>query len=557
MDDTIKLPVWADEIRSLYMSDAANQFIVSGNVNDKITLPTGTLGTLEDFLLKALLVPFDVVLVYDIGRGITCPKGQKHFNSDNAELPSTPRHAVEAITEYLNYIANNNALNKVGRHVAVVIRDAQLIVPAAGQPTLDQHATASLIRDWASRSEYLRNGFATFLVTENVNDLHPLLATSDRAARITIPLPSGDDLKQYLRSVAGTYFKALRTFGDAATVGEQLVGVTLAEVEKMLKLRHHDDKPLSMGDLVKIKKQIIEKQADGLIEFIESDKNFDWVLGHEEQKKALRNQLALWKQDDLRAIPMGYLLAAPVGVGKTFFIECLAGEAGYPVIRVKNFRTKWVGETESKQEKIIRLIRAIGRCFVFFDEADQTLGKRDGGDGDSGLSGRVYSAWAQEMSNSKNRGKIVWILASSRADLIEVDLKRPGRIDVSAPLFPSGTDEEAFALLAGMLKREGIELPPDAFDRLRMSKRDDVMRNLIPQWLTAGAAESLAKRVYLETKSPHPCVEGDAFAILEDCLWDYEPPVPLSKLKEQIIIAANNCTDTSFIPAPFKAFRSH
>ena len=29
---------------------------------------------------------------------------------------------------------------------------------------------------------------------------------------------------------------------------------------------------------------------------------------------------------------------------------------------------------------------------------------------------------AQEMSDTRNRGKIVWILGSSRPDLIEVDL---------------------------------------------------------------------------------------------------------------------------------------
>ena len=41
---------------------------------------------------------------------------------------------------------------------------------------------------------------------------------------------------------------------------------------------------------------------------------------------------------------------------------------------------------------------------------------RDGGDGDSGLSGRVYAMLAKEMSDTRNRGKIVWV--GPTADLL-------------------------------------------------------------------------------------------------------------------------------------------
>ena len=140
---------------------------------------------------------------------------------------------------------------------------------------------------------------------------------------------------------------------------------------------------------------------------------------------------------------MGYLLCGPVGTGKTFLVECLAGEAGVPVVKLKNFRDRWVGSSEGNLEKIFRLIRALGRCMVFIDEADQTLGKRDSGSNDSGLSGRIYSMIAQEMSDSGNRGRVLWLLASSRPDLIEVDLKRPGRIDVKVPLLPTSTTRRA------------------------------------------------------------------------------------------------------------------
>ena len=135
-------------------------------------------------------------------------------------------------------------------------------------------------------------------------------------------------------------------------------------------------------------------------------------------------------------MPMGYLLCGPVGTGKTFMVECLAGEAGVPVVKLKNFRDKWVGSTEGNLEKIFRLLQALGRCFVFVDEADQALGRRDGGEQRlRRLRPRLRHDRRGDEQHA-NRGKIVWILASSRPDLIEVDLKRPGRIDVKIPILP-------------------------------------------------------------------------------------------------------------------------
>src|ERR1700721_666642 len=146
-------------------------------------------------------------------------------------------------------------------------------------------------------------------------------------------------------------------------------------------------------------------------------------------------------------MPMGYLLCGPVGTGKTYTPECPPGEAGVPGVKLKNFRDKWVGSTEGNLERIFRLLHALGRCFVFIDEADQALGKRNSQADDGGISGRVYSMIAEEMSNTANRGKLIWVLASSRPDLIEVDLKRPGRIDVKIPLFPTATPAEGLELI--------------------------------------------------------------------------------------------------------------
>lgn len=50
---------------------------------------------------------------------------------------------------------------------------------------------------------------------------------------------------------------------------------------------------------------------------------------------------------------MGYLLCGAVGTGKTFLAQCAAGEIGIPCVVLKNFRSKYVGETEGNLERVL------------------------------------------------------------------------------------------------------------------------------------------------------------------------------------------------------------
>src|SRR6202035_4743180 len=267
------------------------------------------------------------------------------------------------------------------------------------------------------------------------------------------------------------------------------------------------------------------------------------LYGQDKLKELLRQDIALWRRNEVKALPKGYLLCGPVGTGKTFLAECLAGEAGVPVVKLQNFRDKWVGTTEGNLEKIFRLLRALGRCFVFIDEADQTLGKRDSGSNDSGLSGRVYSMIAQEMSDSDSRGRVIWILASSRPDLIEVDLKRPGRIDVKIPLFPTVTADEGFHLIRALCRRYGLEIEESGLASLS---------SLVPTLLTPASAETIAFKVYraVKTETTTP------LAALEQQLRRYQNPVSKEVMDFQLRLAVDEATDLDLVPAAFRSLRS-
>jgi SpoVK/Ycf46/Vps4 family AAA+-type ATPase len=116
----------------------------------------------------------------------------------------------------------------------------------------------------------------------------------------------------------------------------------------------------------------VENDTNGLIEVLKTKRTLNDIYGLDSIKAWLRQDFELWRKNDTAALPKGYLSCGPVGTGKTYLVECLAGEASVSVVKLKNFRDKWVGSSEG----IFRLIHALGRCYVFIDEADQGLGHR-------------------------------------------------------------------------------------------------------------------------------------------------------------------------------------
>jgi hypothetical protein len=536
-------PQWVAELALGYESGAHGQFILYGNVADRFPLG-GRLVGLGRYIDAQLLGSFDLLFSYDPGNGLILLRGGERYAQwpaakEMGPWPRDPRAAVELLSRYLRYRANLAALGrKDSEHVAVIIRGADQLLPGGRAGDFEIASLASLIRDWASEPPFTELAFASFLIADNLNDLHPQVAFNPRVSRVRVPLPDAAVLRRALAQLRVDHPAAFNADSGDEEAAAALTGVSVAALGSLVRIRAHEGRVLAAADWVRAKKELVETDASGLIEFIESKRTLDDYHAQEALKVWLRQDIALWNASDLRALPMGYIFCGPVGTGKTYLVECLSGEAGVPVVKLKNFRDRWVGSSEGNLEKIFRLIRALGRCIVFIDEADQTLGKRDSGSGDSGLSGRIYSMIAQEMSNADNRGRVMWILASSRPDLIEVDLKRPGRIDVKIPLLPTSTVQESAALLNAMFKR---------FD---MAGGVDALASLpLPILLTPGAAEALAVKVYRR----HRTASLEPLAALAACLDGYQAPVPRDVLEFQMRIAIREATDMAFVPPALRS----
>jgi hypothetical protein len=363
-------PAWAAEIALAYESTAQGQFIISGNVHDRISV-NSALVNLGGFIEKELLAGFQVIFTFDLGNGLRLVRGAELLGdwSGAKRLEPTirqPLAAIELISSYLRYLGNLRVLRRdKPLHVACVLRDADDILPSMGSWNYELGGIASLLRDWASEAPFCDLPFVSLIVADNINDLHPSVALNPRAARIKVPLPTVAGLSaalSLLRRDYGAAFEA--STGDDAVMGAALAGVAVTAVEALCKERAHEKRPIRGGDLVDIKKQLVERESAGLVDFIESKRTLADYEGQEALKAWLRQDVTLWKAGDLKALPKGYLICGPVGTGKTFLVDCLAGEAGIPVVKLKNFRDRWVGSSEGNLEKIIGLVRALGRCMV-------------------------------------------------------------------------------------------------------------------------------------------------------------------------------------------------
>ena len=154
---------------------------------------------------------------------------------------------------------------------------------------------------------------------------------------------------------------------------------------------------------------------------------------------------------------------------------------------------------------------------------------------------------AKEMSDTKNRGKIIWIFATSRPDLVEVDLKRQGRLDVHIPLFPPGDAAGRATLFAAMARKLKLPIKPEELpplpdnDQIGGNEMEGILVRALREYETAqDAAERGAGKAV-------PLPECVARAIA-----DFRPSAHVERLELMDLLAVKECTDTRFLPERFR-----
>lgn len=151
----------------------------------------------------------------------------------------------------------------------------------------------------------------------------------------------------------------------------------------------------------------------------------------------------------------GLLLYGYPGCGKTLLASAVAGECGLNFISVKGpeILNKYIGASEKSVRDLFERAQAARPCVLFFDEFDSVAPKR--GHDSTGVTDRVVNQLLTQMDGAEGLSGVYVLAATSRPDLIDPALLRPGRLDKSLLCDMPGAEEREDilrALIRGKLR---------------------------------------------------------------------------------------------------------
>lgn len=463
---------WVKELTNKYSSGVAHAFILHFNVADYVDHTN----LLRDYLAR-FLSSRDIVCFFNRAEGITFPleSMRQRFiqemglggpvdpalaalaavagggaGGEEVSLPREPARALPLLERLL----------KLEAKTAVILDFTEMLVPDGELSAMSPEDRDSLIflQRWARDPVIMERGNLVILVTRNLADIHSALrAASSRIEAIALPLPDYEARLAYIQFLQEESESGLN-LGD---ITSEQFAMTTAGLSKIhiedIKLRAEELGTPVTYELVRERKEdIIRSEFADVIEILEPTFGFELIGGMESVKSFFRsNIIRPLKEGNRRRAPMGVLLTGPAGTGKSAIVMAAARESGVNCINLNLARIlgQYVGMSERNLEKALRCIEALAPALVFIDEIDQAI-QRGTGTGNE-VSNRLFKRILEFMSDTSHRGRIVFLAATNRPDLMDAALKRPGRFDKKIPCL-APDEKEREAIFRVMLAKYGI-----------------------------------------------------------------------------------------------------
>ncbi len=546
------LPTWAQELSYKYCSQTANLYVVHGNIRDflphKMKENIFNFVKIQDYIADVLFGNRDIIVFFDRSSGVSfCTKEMEQDylrvmrsrNSGASEedlLSIDPDKSFKYLEHYFHASIPSN------KRIVLIIDYAETLIPNTDLSRYSEEERFCLVtlNRWANDPIFTQGDVSIILLTENLADLTLRVVRSPSTIKVTIPIPD-EKVRESFLNFLDTKEKILLEQGlSTAEVAKITGGLNLINLNQLVAESFQEGRTISLEYLRKRKKEIIEAEAVGLLEFIECEHDLSMVSGHDFVKKRFKNATKAIKQGRLDVLPMGYLISGPVGTGKSFMVTAFAGEIGIPIVKFRNFRSKWQGVTEANLEKILNICQAMAPVGVMIDEADAFLGNRNQ-DGDSGTSNRIFAQIASFMGNTEYRGKIIWFLITCRPDILPIDLKRQGRAEEHLALFYPETMDEKTDLFSTLVKKLKLKIQKvNIVDMFRRNHFD---------FSGADLESVLIRAKFLAAMNNHVFITKDD---LEQTVRDFVPPAYPHEIELQNLVAVLECTSREMLPKRFQ-----
>ncbi|XP_057307357.1 peroxisomal ATPase PEX1-like isoform X2 [Hydractinia symbiolongicarpus] len=232
----------------------------------------------------------------------------------------------------------------------------------------------------------------------------------------------------------------------AAELRKQLEGCTMKDIhliirktlnEKLMISQDEKDVHLSCEDIQKTLNSFKSPLLHGVD--LHKPKKISWIdIGGLDSVKGLLKETLIWpalypellSKSPLR-LTSGVLLYGVPGTAKTMLASAVAYESRLNFISIKGpeLLSKYVGSSETNVRDLFARAQAAKPCIVFFDELDSFAPRR--GHDNTGVTDRVVNQLLTQLDGVESLDGVFVLAATSRPDLIDPALLRPGRFDKS------------------------------------------------------------------------------------------------------------------------------
>ncbi|GAN06890.1 conserved hypothetical protein [Mucor ambiguus] len=242
--------------------------------------------------------------------------------------------------------------------------------------------------------------------------------------------------------------------GAVRSIKKKLDDIKQGEIEDAA---NKQELRLTQADFTKAREGFVPTSLRG-VKLQSSGVNWSDIGGLNETRKTLLETLewptkyaAVFAQCPLR-LRSGLLLYGYPGCGKTLLASAVAKECGLNFISVKGpeILNKYIGASEKSVRDLFERAQAAKPCVLFFDEFDSIAPRR--GHDSTGVTDRVVNQMLTQMDGAEGLDGVYVLAATSRPDLIDPALLRPGRLD-KALLCGMPTFDERLEILEALASK--------------------------------------------------------------------------------------------------------
>lgn len=430
---------WYDSFLSKYKSGISHEFLFYFNVRDLVD----NYRYMDRYIYEEFIKQrgFGIVAFYDISRGLTFFDSgmEKEFNIITANESVNLMNAMPSkLFPHIDKVLKNTKMVLFIDHVEKIIPSGDI-----GSMTLEERIALIWICEWSVNAKISSVGSAILMLADNLADVsRELLKSSYRIEPVFVGLPNEDQRKDYIEYLLKD--NGIKTEITSDEFAKLSSGLSKKSIKDIKLKSEAEDMPISFDFIKEKKHSVLQKEYGDVLEFIYPELDFDNIGGMEKAKNyLLKNIVKPIMKGDLRRVPMGILLCGPSGTGKTLLVNALAKASGFNCVKIDMSRIlgQYVGESEKNFKKCLLGAQSQHPVIVFVDEIDTAFRRGDGGD--SGVSRNIFSEFLQFTGNTNNRGKVIFIAATNRPDLIDPALKRAGRFDKKIPILLPDAQERA------------------------------------------------------------------------------------------------------------------